>query len=262
MNFPRKKLHKKSPDDRREEFLAPSPEPTTSALLDAVGATRTTPPHDPSESNQTSQNVKAAQEVIKETSSPKEELRPTEFKDKHGNVWCCDLDCGIVESIDNSDFSDLGIKDFSLLEPQADLFKTLLMKTRLLMACVWIAVRDQAHKNLHIDPNEDENKEQEAQYLFSKALNGPALDNARRAFVQALGDFHPDLATASSNFLRQWEENRKTVARKILASEPEVTQLLTEGMEQEFDAGILEMKRVLQERRAALPEEIRRVAQP
>lgn len=184
-------------------------------------------------------------------------LRDTQFRDKYGNVWSCDLDFDVVETIDNSDFSELGVKDFSLLEPGKEIFNTLMLKTRLLMACVWIAVRDQAKKHLKVDPNEDE---EGAQQAFGKCIDGATLDGARKAFVHAVGDFHPDLATGLSAFLRQWEANRKTVAEKILSSEEEMTALIKEGMIQEFDMGKDEIKKVFQERQQTLREELRRVA--
>jgi hypothetical protein len=180
-----------------------------------------------------------------EDSSPKEELEAkvaTTFTDKFGTQWDCALDFSKVEAIDNADKSALDlpseIAELSLLEPTRELLNGIIRHTRFLMFCVWISCRDQAKGIIGIEPEDSPENEEKAQRSFAKRMSGPAIEEARKAFIYALGEFHPDLATGLSTFLRQWELSRKTVARKIGETEGRMTTLLTNSLEQEFDNSI------------------------
>lgn len=139
-----------------------------------------------------------------------------EFTDKKGRAWDVTLTLGGARRIDNSDFSEITTKTFSILRPNKDLLADVLTDTPLLFAIVWALIQPQAAA-IGVDEGE-----------FLDGLDGAAIARGREAFWGAIADFFPEHATALSTLLGQYAKANKRIAAEIASMETEIEAVVNE----------------------------------
>jgi hypothetical protein len=161
----------------------------------------------------------------------------------------------IARRIDKSDFKDFHDKEWSVLEPEKEIIGKLLSKPAFLFAVIWAMVQDQAEKKFEdyrlladnrepgdtfpISPKDAEAAELE----FVSGVNGPTIDAARSAFMEALSDFFPDQRTGLSALLTQYKTMTEKAGKLMEKSVP----LLNELLDQELDQQVEILKERLKE---------------
>lgn len=175
----------------------------------------------------------------------------TTFTDKKGRTWDVSLDLLIARRIDKSDFSNYH-KKFSILAPERDLLGKLLSDAPFLFAIIWVIVQDQAEAKYQeykrskaadctpdadsfpISPREPTPEGSEtspAELEFVSGINGPTIEAARNAIIEALGDFFPDQRTVLSALANQMKAMSKTVGDKLEKALPTLNTVLEEEMD-------------------------------
>ena len=77
------------------------------------------------------------------------------FQDAKGRKWDIHLSLAAAYRIDNSDFSNITQRKFSILKPSRELFMDIMTDTPLLFAMIWAIVQPQVKDQLRIDPQTD-----------------------------------------------------------------------------------------------------------
>lgn len=194
----------------------------------------------------------------------------TTFTDKKGRTWDVALDLRKARQIDKADLSAISEDyKFSILKPDRVLYGKLITDAPFLFAIIWAMVQDQAEAKytVHLSAQTDYDsrgslskyadrdsgfsftppadsfptspKEQEAAELeFVSGVNGPTIEAARNAIIEALADFFPEQRTVLSTLMRQSKKLSEKVGKKMEESEPLMDSLLDE----ELDLGIKQLQ--------------------
>jgi len=144
---------------------------------------------------------------------------PFTFTDRLGGRWDCSLTLAGARRIDNSDFSAVSDKEFSILQPDREFFARVLGDSNLLCAIVWAVVYPQAEDQLGIDPTKEP---EQAEAAFVERIDGPTLQNIKQAFVEALADFFQEQKTALSKLLQVQATMIRRVNEEVEAAMPEI----------------------------------------
>jgi hypothetical protein len=164
------------------------------------------------------------------------------FNDRMGRTWDVTLTMAGATRIDRSDFTEVTkVKDFSFLQPDKTLFTEIMANSRLRTAMIWAIVQPQVEQRLGINPA---SQPAEAESLFLESLDGPCLQEAKRAFMEAMGDFFPEHKTVLSTLIRQWQVGLDRVNKALAEIEPEAQAFLIA----EVDEGMAELKTALRTR--------------
>ncbi len=160
------------------------------------------------------------------------------FKDSKNREWDVTLNLGAAQRIDNSDFSKLlppGTQQPSFTNMDKELLLSIFDKPSLLFAMIWAVVQPQVPKNI---PQEDYKA---AELEFVESIDGKARNAGRKAFLDACGDFFPELRTALSTLGNQWSRLQSQVEQEIVAVEPE----LQARLDREVKRGLANLRREL-----------------
>lgn len=160
----------------------------------------------------------------------------TIFTDAKGREWDCRLTLASARRVDDSDFSALTDKEFSVLRPDRELFGELLTNTPLAFAVVWAIVYPQANRIADFPTDYDA-----AEMEFLEGLDGSAMTRGRQALWRSLADFFPDLKTALSTLIRQTEAGRNRINERMAGMEDRIEAM----MNQEIDKGFKELEALL-----------------
>lgn len=175
----------------------------------------------------------------------------TTFTDRKGRTWDVALDLRIARQIDKADLSEVSDNyTFSILRPDRTLYGKLITDAPFLFGVIWAMVQDQVaakHEAYRLLPDNRipgdtfpiSPKEPEAAELeFVSGINGPVIEAARNAFIEAMSDFFPEQRTVLSTLMRQSKKLSEKVGKKMEESEPLMENLL----EEELDLGIAQLK--------------------
>jgi len=169
------------------------------------------------------------------------------FTDKKGRVWDLELDILTCRRVDASDFKLYYKPDFSIFSLSGDPLKHLVLQSSFTFAVIWAIVQPQAVEMFKAGkfPTDPKANHEEAELEFVSGINAKAKMEANTAFLEALGDFFPELKTALSSLERQM----RTLSEKIDLKAREVEPLLDEMLEADMDQGIKEIRSRLQKTR-------------
>jgi len=191
------------------------------------------------------------------------------FTDRKGRIWGLELDLFKAKVIDKSDFKEFWDQEFSILEPTRELLQRLMSNSPFLFAIIWAMVHDQAEAKFKtykqwldspktvqtkrgsickvespprdsfpISPKEEPAA---AELEFVSGINGPTIEAGRTAFLEALGEFFPDLRTVLS-FLT---ENQKMMVSKVGARLEKTSPLLERLLDEELDKAVAKLQEEL-----------------
>ena len=171
-------------------------------------------------------------------------MKPTEFKDAHGKSWDCKINLGKALQVDRSDFTALTPEKIILSRYDQDALKVMITDTAVLFAVIGVLVHDQCEENLNfkILSSDDEDK---FQTEFTRSIDGPCIERARTAFVEALQDFFPAAKTVLSTFLKKLENIQAKASMRL---ENEIYPLMDQELDNLLDDEISKIKEKMQER--------------
>jgi hypothetical protein len=155
---------------------------------------------------------------------------PFTFKDKNGKEWDATLTLGGARRIDQSDFSALTDKKFSILVPEKGVFMEVLTNSSLVFAMIWAINQDRVQENLGIDPAENP---EEAELAFLDSLDGSAITAGRRAFWGALSAFFPAHKTALLTLIQQLAKTEAKIGLEIRALIPDLERVMNKEIKNE-----------------------------
>jgi len=190
------------------------------------------------------------------------------FTDKKGRTWTVDLDLRIARVIDKSDFKQYWDQEFSILSPDSKLLTKLITDAPFLFAVIWAMVQEQAeakYKSLqdyeaqqrsgsqraYCNPPTDtfpispKEQPEEAEVEFVSGINGPTIEAARNAIVEAVSDFFPETRTVLSALRSQIKMMGEKAAEKMEKTVP----LLQSIMDEEFELRIEDFRKELSQSR-------------
>lgn len=173
------------------------------------------------------------------------------FTDKKGRVWDLELDILTCRRVDASDFKEYYKPDFSIFSLAGDPLKNLVLKSPFTFAVIWAIIQPQAKEmfkktNDHLlFPFDPDANPAEAETEFVSGINATAKTEANAAFLEALGDFFPELKTALSSLSRQM----RNLSEKIEEKAKEVEPMLDQMLQADMDEGIREIRQRLQKTR-------------
>lgn len=180
------------------------------------------------------------------------EDKPRTFTDKAGRTWDVSLTLLACRRVDNSDFSELTSKKFSILEPTREFFMEILTDTPLLFGIVWAIVQPQVKGNLGIDihepdisPEERTRRAADAEEAFLEALDGRTVREGRDAVWGAVADFFPEHRTALLTLMTQYQKGHQRIGAELAGMEADIETLIGE----EITAGMKTLKKDLQDLR-------------
>ncbi len=159
----------------------------------------------------------------------------TIFTDRKGRSWDVALDLLKASRIDKSDFKEYWDKEFSILDLDKLLIQKLLNDPAFLFALIWVVVQDQL-------PDSFPKEQDAAQAEFVSGVNGPTIEAARSAFLEALADFFPDQRTVLSILKDQNTTLHQKAATKLLETVPLLNDLLDEEFNERVTALMEELK--------------------
>lgn len=179
-------------------------------------------------------------------------MATTTFTDRKGRQWDVALDLRNARLVDATDLSIFGVNDFSILRPDKQSWHRLLTDAPFLFAVIWAMVQDQAiakhaaatrselgpGSSFPVSPREDYDA---AELEFVSGINGPVIDKAREAMVEALSDFFPEHRTVLSTLHRQIMKLRTKVDKIMESTEP----MLEAMMDQQLQEGVEKMRQEL-----------------
>ena len=163
----------------------------------------------------------------------------THFQDSSQRIWDVKLNLGKTMLVDRSDFKQYTDETIVLSKYDKDTIFQILTDTPLLFAVIGVIVRDQSKRVLEIDPDQDEQKFQET---FASAIDGSVIDPARKAFVEALGDFFPAAKTVLLSSLQKVKEYENKVSERL---QTEIMPLMDLKADQTINEAIEELKKKL-----------------
>lgn len=153
----------------------------------------------------------------------------TSFTDAKGRTWDTALTMAAALRIDQSDFSAITEKPFSILRPGRELFVSLMEDGPLLFAVIYATVRPQVAKQF------PELSDEDAQLEFLDGLDGRSVEDARESFWRALSDFFPRYRTDLSLLKEQSDKAAFKLGQEIARLGPEVETLLAGEIEQQME---------------------------
>lgn len=185
----------------------------------------------------------------------------TTFKDKKGRVWDLSLDLYKAEIVDKSDFKRYWDREFSILVLDEGLVRQLLTNAPFLFAIIWAIVQDQAEAKFKYGqewsarhpispdtppaadcfPLSPREQAEAAQVEFVSGVNGPTIEAARNAIMEALGDFFPEQRTVLLALAEQMKRMQVKAGQKLTETMP----LLDKLLDKEFDDKVEKLKREL-----------------
>lgn len=170
-----------------------------------------------------------------------ERIMATTFKDKKGREWDLALDLRIARIVDKSDFTEYWDRKFSILTLDPDLIKKLLTDGPFLFAIIWAMVQEQLPATF---PPESEAAEAE----FVSGVNGPTIEAARTAMIEALGDFFPEQRTALFILRDQVKILGEKASQRLQEAVPLLNEMLDEEMDQRVATLREEFRKTLAQR--------------
>lgn len=165
------------------------------------------------------------------------------YTDAKGRKWDLTLTMAVVRRVDNSDFSALTDKKFTLLKPDKSLFTEILTDTPLVFAIIWAIVQPQVREQFGKVPEPDTVSEdhprnpqdlidtltpEQAEEEFLEGLDGETIVKGRETLWGAIACFFPEHKTALLTLQRQYKKQHETLGREVEALEPELEKIFGE----------------------------------
>lgn len=155
------------------------------------------------------------------------------FTDLAGREWDVTLTYEGALRIDDVDFRKMGLceEDVSILSPDKKFFTDTITSTKMIFAMIWTVIEPQAERQgVTLED-------------WRRALNGPAIADAKEAFWGTLADFFQDQKTALSRLM---ETNRKAI--RLIDKEMAATcDEMDRAIEKRVATGTAEVRRQLRE---------------
>jgi len=133
------------------------------------------------------------------------------FKDNTGDEWHVDLNLGHILQIEAYDFTQAlhkpeeeGPTHIQFFPPDEELFTTLVLQSAVCFSMIWCAVRAEA---------EQRNITNELE--FAKRFNGDTMAAARKAFLEELANFFPEMRTTLMILIEKFSAMTKMVDEKL-----------------------------------------------
>lgn len=142
---------------------------------------------------------------------------PCIFVDTEGRTWDCTLTLAGATRVDSSDFSELGVKSFSILSPSREDLRVLVTNKALTFAVIWAIVQPQVREyhrqgKFKSDPVE---APWDAQSEFMEGIDGDTITKGMEAMIDSLGNFTPEVRNVLSAFKKQAEKGRERLKQEI-----------------------------------------------
>lgn len=186
--------------------------------------------------------------IIPESTAPAVGNQDRKFTDTLGRVWKVNLSLATCKRIDASDFSNVTDKDFSILEPQKDIFMDVLTDTNLLFAITWVIVQPQVKDLLEIDIYEEGISEKDktarlaqAEERFLEGIDGSTVKAGRDAVWGAVADFFPEHRNALLVLLTQYNKAKERIDQRVAELGDKMEAVLTAEVDQSMDQMMKEL---------------------
>jgi len=125
------------------------------------------------------------------------------FKDTKGRTWDLYLTLAGAQRIDQSDFSEVYGKPFSILSPTKEFFTEVITNTGLIFGMIWCLVKPQADSK---DISQED---------FLEAVDGNVIQEARDAFWGTLTNFFPEYKTMLLSLIKQYKEGLLKIGQEM-----------------------------------------------
>lgn len=169
-------------------------------------------------------------------------MKPTQFKDINGKTWDCKINLGKTLLIDRSDFTVFTDQPIILSRYDQDSLKIIFTNPAVMFAVIGILVRNDCKDNFEFEIKTDEDEEL-FQQKFVASIEGPIMEPARNALMEAISDFFPAAKIVLSTFLMKLDEFSEKASKRLTT---EILPMLDQEMDSLLDDEINSLKKKLQ----------------
>jgi hypothetical protein len=147
------------------------------------------------------------------------------FTDNAGRNWDLKLTYAGARRIDNSDFSAVCSKPFSIVKADEDFFREVLTNVPLAVSVVWAIIYPQAEAN-GISSKED------AEAEFLESLDGSKLTELQETLWEAITDFFPEKERVLLSLSKVVKDARKSLLENYEKRiQPEMDKQVSQAIE-------------------------------
>lgn len=171
-------------------------------------------------------------------------MKPTQFKDRHDKTWDININLGSAMLVDRSDFTNFTSDKIILSRYDQDSLSTIFTNNAVQFAVIGILVRNQCKENFDFEITNDKDEER-YQQAFVESIDGPCMESARNALVEAVANFFPAAKTVLSTFLQKMDGYREKVSERL---KTEILPMMDSQVDQMIDQEMAKLKESLQKK--------------